>query len=143
MEVLAMLQRPLVGIGVIIRKDGQILLMKRQNSHGDGTWSVPGGHLEYGETPQECAIREAREETGVLIANPTFFTITNDIFEDDHKHYVTIWLECVYVSGEPVINSQREMSQIGWFPQTSLPEPLFLPMKNLLAGDCMPPVHLS
>ena len=135
-----MSQRPLVGIGVIIRKDDQILFMKRQNSHGDGTWSVPGGHLEYSETPQECAIREAWEETGVSIADPTFLAITNDIFEHEHKHYVTIWLECTYVSGEPKINSQRKMSEVGWFSWTSLPEPLFLPMQNLLAGNSMPSI---
>jgi 8-oxo-dGTP diphosphatase len=139
--MLTMPQRPLVGVGVIIKKDDQILLMKRQNSHGHGTWCVPGGHLEYGETPQECAIREAMEETGVSIANPTFLTITNDIFAHEQKHYVTIWLECAYISGEPKINAQREMSQVGWFSWTSLPEPLFLPMQNLLAGNCTPAAH--
>ncbi|MEO6887730.1 MAG: NUDIX domain-containing protein [Ktedonobacteraceae bacterium] len=73
-----MSKRPSIGVGVIIRDGDQVLLMKRQNSHGAGTWSMPGGHLEYGETPQECAIREAEEEVGVCIADPSFCTITND-----------------------------------------------------------------
>ena len=60
-----MAKRPSVGVGVIIRNGDHLLLMKRQNSHGDGTWSMPGGHLEYGESPQECAIREAEEEVGL------------------------------------------------------------------------------
>src|SRR5215469_6073810 len=92
--------RPSVGVAVIIRNGDRILLMKRQNSHGAGTWAVPGGHLEYGEAPEECAIREVEEEVGVSIINPTFRTITNDIFEEEGKHYITIWMEGTYVSGE-------------------------------------------
>src|ERR1700730_2512396 len=101
-ETLSMLQkRPQVGIGVIVRNDRQLLLMRRSNSHGAGTWSSPGGHLEYGETPEACALRETLEETGVTITNVTFRTITNDFFEDEGKHYVTIWMEGDYLSGEP------------------------------------------
>lgn len=114
--------------------------MKRRNSHGDGTWSNPGGHLEYGETPEECAIRETQEETGVTIADVTFRAITNDLFEAQGKHYITIWMEGRYVSGEPTINSQREMSEVGWFSWNALPQPLFLPLENLLAGRSFPPV---
>lgn len=133
-----MSKRPSVGVGVIIRNGDQVLLMKRQNSHGAGTWSMPGGHLEYGESPDECAIREAEEETGVQIANPTFCTITNDVFEEEEKHYVTIWMEGKYVAGEARINSAREMSDIGWFSWDALPEPHFLPLKHLLAKGYAP-----
>ncbi len=126
-------QRPQVGVGVIVRNGDRILLMKRQNSHGDGTWSMPGGHLEYGESPEECAIREVEEEAGVQITAPTFRTITNDIFEHEGKHYVTIWMEGRYVSGEARVNSAREMSEVGWFPWNALPTPHFLPLENLLA----------
>ena len=131
-------QRPSVGVGVIIRNGDQVLLMKRQNSHGDGTWSMPGGHLEYGEAPEECAIREAEEETGVHIADPTFCTITNDVFEEEEKHYITIWMEGKYVSGEGHINSAREMSAVGWFSWDALPEPYFLPLKHLFAKGYVP-----
>lgn len=129
-----MAQRPSVGVGVIIRNGEQILLMKRQNSHGDGTWSTPGGHLEYGESPDECAIREAEEEVGVQITDLSFRTITNDIFEEEGKHYITIWIESTYVSGEARINSAREMSAVGWFPWNALPTPYFLPLQHLLAA---------
>ena len=133
LEGTSMPQRPQVGVGVIVRKGDCILLMKRQNSHGDGTWSMPGGHLEYGESPEECAIREVEEEVGVQISGPVFRTITNDIFEHEGKHYVTIWMEGRYVSGEARVNSAREMSEVGWFPWNALPTPRFLPLKNLLA----------
>ncbi|GCE07424.1 nucleotide triphosphate diphosphatase NUDT15 [Dictyobacter aurantiacus] len=133
-----MLNRPAVGVGVIIQNGDRVLLMKRRNSHGDGTWSMPGGHLEYGESPQECAIREAQEEVGVLIANPIFRTITNDIFEQEGKHYVTIWMEATYVSGEARVNSAREMSEVGWFTWNDLPTPRFLPLQHLLAQGYLP-----
>ncbi len=130
-----MSKRPYVGVGVIVMKGDQVLLMRRRNSHGDGTWSNPGGHLEYGESLEVCAIRETLEETGVIIADVTFRAITNDLFEAEEKHYVTIWMEGRYVSGEPRINSQREMSEVGWFSWDALPHPLFLPLKHLLEAN--------
>jgi 8-oxo-dGTP diphosphatase len=53
--------RPKVGIGVFIFKDGKFLMGCRKGTHGAGTWSVPGGHLEFGESFEECAEREALE----------------------------------------------------------------------------------
>ncbi|EIC82110.1 NUDIX hydrolase [Serratia sp. M24T3] len=56
---------PQIGIGVLIFREGKILLGRRKGSHGAGDWSAPGGHLEFGETPEICGIREAWEETGI------------------------------------------------------------------------------
>jgi 8-oxo-dGTP diphosphatase len=55
--------RPKVGVAVIVVKDTRILLGKRVNSHGSGTWQFPGGHLEFGEPIEDCAKRELFEET--------------------------------------------------------------------------------
>lgn len=133
-----MAKRPSVGVGVFVTKDDQVLLMRRQNAHGDGTWSPPGGHLEYGESFEECAIRETFEETGVVVASTTFRAITNDVFGEEEKHYITIWVEAHYVSGEPTLNSPREATEVGWFNLDVLPSPLFLPFEQLLAGQCYP-----
>lgn len=133
-----MVKRPSIGVGVIIKDGDRVLLMKRQNSHGAGTWSMPGGHLEYGESPEECAIREAEKEVGVSITDLTFRTITNDIFEEEEKHYVTIWIEGTYVAGEARIKSPREMSEVGWFSWNALPTPRFLPLEHLLAQGYLP-----
>ena len=65
----------------------------------------------------------------------TFRTITNDFFEEEDKHYVTIWMEGDYLAGEPFISSARELNAVGWFPWIALPQPLFLPLKNLIAGQ--------
>mgnify|MGYP001213425023 CR=1 FL=1 len=53
---------------MIIRRNGKVLLGLRNSKHGSGTWQFPGGHLEFGETPAECAVREAFEELGILLA---------------------------------------------------------------------------
>ncbi len=131
---------PKVGIGVCVVKDRKVLLGKRKNSHGDGTWSFPGGHLEYGESWEECAAREVMEETGVSITNIQFATATNDIFEKESKHYITIFMIADYKSGE-VQNMEPEKCErwewFEWNPDT-FPSPLFVPLQNLVKSGCVP-----
>jgi 8-oxo-dGTP diphosphatase len=127
-----------VGVAIIVTRGNQVLLLKRLNVHGAGSWSTPGGHLDFGETPEECAIREAREETGLDIVNIAFKAITNDVFETENKHYISIWMEGEYQSGEAVLAAPYESSEIGWFDWDKLPQPLFLPFQNLLNGNRYP-----
>jgi 8-oxo-dGTP diphosphatase len=133
---------PRVGVGVIItREDGRVLLVQRKNFHGAGTWSTPGGHMDFGETPQECACRETREETGVEISGVHFRAITNDVFKAPGKHYITIWMEARLLSGEAYIAAEYEATDIGWFAWDALPQPLFLPFENLIKGNCLSPLQ--
>ena len=81
------MERPKVGLGAYIIKDDKILLGKRKSAHGEGTWCPPGGHLEFNERLEECAIRETMEEAGINIKNVRFLTITNDIFKDNKKNH--------------------------------------------------------
>ena len=64
-------------VGVMIFKDGKVLLGKRKGSHGSGEYSFPGGHLEFGESFEECVIRETLEETSVKIKNIKFQCLSN------------------------------------------------------------------
>ena len=130
--------RPLVGVGVIIVKNGCLLLLKRQSVHGAGTWSTPGGHLELRESPETCAIREVKEETGVSIGDVRFIAITNDDFAASGKHYITIWMQGRYISGTPTIKAPYEMSTVDWFTLDALPRPLFLSLRNLVDGRSYP-----
>lgn len=131
--------RPGVGVGLIIARGSEILLIRRHGAHGAGTWSTPGGHLDFGESLETCATREAREETGLEVTNVRFRALTNDRFVNEGRHYVTVWMEADYAGGEPGLTAPEEASDIGWFPWDALPEPLFLPLRNLLAGACYPP----
>ncbi|KAL9626185.1 MAG: hypothetical protein Q9204_007511 [Flavoplaca sp. TL-2023a] len=91
-----------VGVGVFIletslqqsTENRRFLLGKRINAHGAGTWATPGGHLEFGETPETCAAREVLEETGLRITNIQFLTATNDFMPADNKHYITLFVVC-------------------------------------------------
>jgi len=124
---------PRVGVAAIIEKNGQVLLVKRKNAHGAGSWAVPGGHLEFGETPEECAIRETREEVGIEITDVRFVAMTNDIFLEEGRHYITIWMRGTHNSGEPRIAADFEVAEVGWYDWKALPSPLFIPLDNLLS----------
>ena len=131
-------EMPMVGVGIIITRGDRTLLLHRHHAHGAGTWSSPGGHLEFGETPEECARREAKEETGLDLVDVRFRCLTNDIFTAEGKHYITIWMEGECEAGEAVVNAPEEAFEIGWFRWDELPEPLFIPLQNLLAGKTYP-----
>ncbi len=133
-----MTDKPKVGVGVIIIKKGKILLGKRKNAHGEGNWCFPGGHLEYGESWEECAIRETLEETGSKIDNIRFGAVTNDIFKKDHKHYITIFMLSDFASGKVKVMEPNKCEQWEWFDWGQLPQPLFVPIKNLIKSGFNP-----
>lgn len=63
-------------------------------THSLGTFAPPGGHLEHGESLEECAARETLEETDLVVSGMRFLTATNDIFSEKDKHYVTLYVAC-------------------------------------------------
>ncbi len=122
---------PKVGVEVLIKKNNKVLLGKRKKSHGTNTWAPPGGHLEFGESIEECAKREVLEETGIQIKNPKIVTLTNDIFKEEGKHYITIFL-ITDTKEEPIAREPELCEKWEWFSWYDLPKPLFLPIQNLL-----------
>lgn len=58
-------KRPVVGVGAVIFRGDRVLMVQRANEPGRGNWSIPGGHLEWGERAEDAAVREVREETGI------------------------------------------------------------------------------
>lgn len=127
-----------VGVGVLVNKSGRVLLLRRSNVHGHGAWSAPGGHIDGGESLERCAAREVLEETGVTIKSIRFFAVTNDIFEAEGKHYVTIWMSADYEGGTAFVAAPEEASEVGWFDPSELPQPLFVPVQNLMNGKHYP-----
>jgi 8-oxo-dGTP diphosphatase len=124
--------RPLIGVAVIVIKNNKVLLGKRKNAHGAGTWAFPGGHLEFNESIEACAKREVFEETGIHIKNIRTGTFTNDIFREDQKHYVTLFVISEYNKGALELKEPEKCEKWDWFFWNELPEPKFLPLKNLL-----------
>jgi len=133
-------KRPAVGIAVIIFKDRKVLLGKRKNAHGEGTWCFPGGYLEYGESFETCAQREVLEETGLKISNIRRGTFTNNIFEKESVHTVTLFMIADYESGSATVREPDKCEKWNWFAWSNLPQPLFLPIKNLFESGFDPDV---
>lgn len=122
---------PKVGVAVIVVRDGKVLIGKRKEAYGQGTWALPGGGLRFGETLEECARREAKEEAGIEVGNVSFATVVNDVMSDLGKHYVTIYMKAEYLSGEshPADGEFEIWEWRGW---DDLPSPRFIPLENFL-----------
>lgn len=116
--------RPKVGVGIMIFKEGKILLSKRKGSHGEGEYSFPGGHLEYMESFIDCAKREIAEECGIKVKNIKFQYLAN-VTDYAPKHYVHIGLIAEWESGDPQILEPEKSEKWGWYSLDQLPQPLF------------------
>ena len=125
-------KRPYVGVAIIVIKDGKVLLGKRKNSHGSGTWHFPGGHLEFNESIEACARREVFEETGLRIKNIRLGPYTNDMFAKEQKHYITLFAVAEYDSGVLALKEPEKCETWDWFEWARLPQPSFLSIQNLL-----------
>jgi 8-oxo-dGTP diphosphatase len=129
---------PIIGVGVIVQRNGLVLLGQRAGAHGSGTWALPGGHLEFGESIEECARREVLEETGIELRGINYGPYTNDIFHKEKKHYVTLFVLAQNFNGEPTVREPTKCAQWCWFPWSELPEPLFRPLQALLHSGYIP-----
>ena len=129
--------RPLVGVGVIIIRDGKILLAERKGSHGENTWASAGGHLEFGETLEECAKRETFEEFGIHLQRMTFLCVSNIVAYD--RHYIDVEFLGDLGIQIPKIQEQDSFANLQWFSLSELPRPLFEPVRiaidSLLTGQ--------
>lgn len=126
-----------VGVSVVIRRGRDVLLGKRLMSHGVGRWCTPGGHIEFGETPEDAARREVMEETGLQLGRvrrSEVLPYLNTFFHEDGKQYITLYLEGEYMNGDPVAKEPEKCAKWLWFPVDRLPEPLFTDMKDALVG---------
>jgi 8-oxo-dGTP diphosphatase len=117
--------RPIkVGIGVMILKDGKVLMGRRKSAHGDGEYAWPGGHLEYMESFEDCARRETREEAGIEIANVRFLRLMN-LKAYSPKHYVDIAMVADWAGGEPQVLEPHKLEGWAWYDLDALPSPVF------------------
>ncbi len=114
---------PLVGVGAIIIEGDRVLLVKRAHPPIQGQWSIPGGVLEVGELVREAAIREAREETGLIVEPGELLGVYDRILRDAEQrvqyHYVLIDFLCRRVGGELLAAS--DAAEVCWFTREELP----------------------
>jgi 8-oxo-dGTP diphosphatase len=128
------MDRPLVGIAVLIRQGGRVLLGLRKKGHAGGMWGCPGGHLEGGESFETCALRETEEETGIMLAEARLWTVVNTVFHREGKHYVCVFVIADMPNGQEaqVIESEK-CERWGWFPWNRLPAPLMPGLEMLVS----------
>ena len=113
---------PLVGVGAIIIEDARLVLVKRAHPPLQAEWSIPGGVLEVGELMRQAAVREAREETGLIVEPGELLGVYDRIVRDADErvqyHYVLIDFLCRRVAGD--LAAASDAAEVRWFGQQEL-----------------------
>ncbi len=115
---------PKIGVNIFVFKDGKILFGKRIGKTGYGTWCLPGGHFEYGESLAGAAKRELEEETGIISNELEFLHLVNDPLEK--VHYVHINFLAKNWSGELKVTEPDKFAEWKWFDLDNLPKEIFI-----------------
>ena len=107
---------PIAAVGAIVRKGDSVLLIRRGKPPRSGEWSIPGGGVELGETWQEAAAREVREECGIEIAVGDHVQVIDIIQRDEagrvRYHYAIVDFAATYVSGE--LKAASDITEAHW-----------------------------
>src|SRR5581483_8618256 len=115
--------RPFIGVGSVIIENDRVVLVKRAHPPIQGDWSIPGGVLEVGEMIREAAVREAREETGLIVEPGELLGVFDRVLRDVDKrvqyHYVLVDFLCRRIEGELVAAS--DAAEVRWFSRAELP----------------------
>jgi mutator protein MutT len=122
-----------VGVGaVIFNKRNEVLLLLREKKPEAGTWTIPGGAVEWFETCEDAIRRECREEVGLSIQIVRVLTVVNHIVKEDRMHWVSIEYLCSVVDGHATNLDLQESSKMRWFAIDALPTRLSQPTREAL-----------
>ncbi len=136
------MKRPKVGIGVAIRDGDCVLMGLRKSKHGNGMWGFPGGHLEGGESFEDCALRETQEETGIILAKAKLWTVYNTIFWNEDLHVACILMVADMPLGQtPRVMEPDKCDKWAWFRWGALPCPV-LPGVEMAMADGLSPIGI-
>ena len=117
-------ETPLVGVGAIIIEDGRVVLVKRAHPPLQAQWSIPGGALEIGELVRAAVVREAREETGLIVEPGELLGVYDRVVRDAEQrvqyHYVLIDFLCQRVGGE--VAAADDAAEVRWYTREELTE---------------------
>lgn len=124
-----------VGIGVMILRENKILLGHRIGKdtggiYEPGSWCLPGGKQEYGETFFEGAAREVEEETSLRISRMELFGAADDIASD--RHFVTLWVLAHSCAGTARVTEPDKQDEWRWFDIDALPDRIYGPSQKFI-----------
>jgi ADP-ribose pyrophosphatase YjhB (NUDIX family) len=109
-------ERPFVGVGVVVLRGDEVLLIQRGKPPKAGDWSIPGGAQHLGETVAEAALREVREETGLEVRLGEHLAVVDSIQRDADGgvafHYTLVDFAAYWVAGEPVAGD--DAAAVSW-----------------------------
>ncbi len=123
-----------IGINPIILNDkGEILLGRRINKYGAGTYGFPGGKLRKGETFEQCVVREVYEETGLTVKEEDMklVNIVNTIQKEVNTHFIQIGIVVSKYEGIPKIKEPNKCDDLRFFSIDNLPEIFLLNKSNI------------
>ncbi|CAA3015739.1 nudix hydrolase 1-like [Olea europaea var. sylvestris] len=132
---MASLPKPELGVGVFLLKGNKVLLGRRRTAVGRNTFALPGGHLEFGESFEQCAAREIKEETGLDITDIEFLTVTNNVLSEPKPiQLIAILMRAVVADPEqtPVNLEPEKCDGWDWYDWDNLPKPLFAPLETVV-----------
>lgn len=122
---------PTTRVSVVVVQDSKILLVRHRKGNRQ-YWVLPGGRLEYGETFQECGVRELKEETGLDVEIQDFLYLSEAIAPDRSRHIVNIYLKARVVGGTMKLGSEPVLAGVD-----------FLPLEELTKITLFPPIAQS
>jgi 8-oxo-dGTP diphosphatase len=126
---------PRVGVGVLLVDDGRrALLTLRLFPPEAGCWSIVGGKLDYLESLEQCAIREAREEVGVDIAIQSLLCVTEHRLPAERQHWISPAFLAQILHGSPSNCEPEKTQEVRWFPFDALPPNLTMTARNAIAA---------
>jgi len=126
------------GFGIMLLRDGKVLLGRRHVDpekadsllHGAGSWTMPGGKFEFGESFEDGAKRELMEETGIVLEKVKVICVNNNKVDD--AHFVTVGFFSEFFDGEAQVMEPDEITEWRWFDLDDLPSPLYFPSERIL-----------
>ena len=126
---------PRVGVGVLLVDErSRVLLTLRRLPPEAGCWSIVGGKLDYLETLQECAVREALEEVGLHVSIEALLCVTDHLLPRESQHWVSPAYLGRVKSGRARNCEPRKTRQVRWFPLDRLPPSLTMTARNAIAA---------
>jgi 8-oxo-dGTP diphosphatase len=136
---------PIVGVGAVVVRDSQVLMVRRAHPPNEGQWSVPGGTVELGETLARAAAREVREECDIQVEAGEVLSTFDLILRDEENriryHYVLIDVAARYIQGDPT--AATDALEVRWVSEADLDQldviPRLLPVLRQALRQAGPP----